>query len=491
LGVIDGLLGPMAVDDTQPGAPTLVAVPNDISAVATLPNCFRFDEKEAADCQESLPARTTTVDDAVTYAGQYPPLYYALVGWPSLMLSGEPAVYAMRLVSGALSTLLVVWGLTRLAGPSARRGLWGALIALTPMSFFMAGTVNPNGLEIAAAFSFWCASLALSRALWAPDGVRLGEGSRPPVTLVAHAVIAGAILINLRTSGPVWAVLIVGSAMLAARPGALRDLVRAPAVRWAAVAAAVASGSAVAWIATHGEIISSTNVHPELAAPRLVAAVMLLSTEVFVEQMIGNFGWLDTAAPYPTVLGWVASAATLLLVAVATPIGARLRAAIVALGAAVLLVPIALTIPTAQAAGIVWQGRYVLPLAVGLPLLAGLLLGDIRGEVGRLLDRVHTLTILLLGAAHVAAFYWAARRYAEGLDGLWGTLTPEWNPPLGFVPAVAMYVVLIAACGVLAWRAIPREAASQVASLAGGGVSSPGRVVEGSARGDGDGPAAQ
>jgi len=443
-GQLAGTVGPAPVDDTQPGAPTYVSVPNDLAATTGLADCFRFNDETAASCQPSLPTRTGGLIETVTYAGQYPPLYYALVGWPSLFLTGEAAVYAMRLVSGALSTALIVWGLRRFAVRESRRGMWGALVALTPMCFFMAGTINPNGLEIAAAFCFWSACTALS--------MRAG----PPATaLFIQAAVSGAILVNVRASGAIWAALIVAFALLIAAPAALRALVRAPAARWAALVAVAASVTAVAWIATHGEIVSTSGMHPEFAEPRLIAAVMLLSTEVFFEQMVGNFGWLDTAAPFPTVLAWIATTSTLALLAFALPTTRRRQASLVLLAGAVVLVPIALTIPTADAAGIVWQGRYVLPLAVGVPLVAALLLSPVRGASGHLLDRVHAVTIPLIGLGHVVAFYWASRRYSTGVDGFWITWSPEWQSPVGFIVGTALYAALVCGLGWAAWSAVP------------------------------------
>ena len=42
-----------------------------------------------------------------TYVGRYPPLYYAIVGLPSLAWHTDVAGYLMRLVSGLLSVLFL------------------------------------------------------------------------------------------------------------------------------------------------------------------------------------------------------------------------------------------------------------------------------------------------------------------------------------------------------------------------------------------------
>lgn len=440
-GQLGGEVGAAPVDTMTPGAPTYVDVPSDLGAAEDLATCYRFDDEESADCQPGMPERGAGPTTAITYAGQYPPLYYALVGWPSLFLEGEAAVYAMRLVSGLLGGALILWGVaTTVRGTGRVAGLWAAAVALTPMVLFLAGTVNPNGLEIAAGFAFWAACLELGRSAVARTSV------------VVQAVVSGAVLVLVRTSGPVWAVLVVAIALVAARPGTVRRLARTRSVRAAAPAALAVAALALAWFASHSDVVTTSGLFPELAAPRLVIALMLLATQDFLEQMVGNFGWLDTASPFPTVLAWFAAAAVVLLVALVLPGARRGRAALGALLLAVVVVPIALTVPTAEAAGMVWQGRYVLPLAVGAPLLA----------VPLVTASIHTSPVLhrglaratgfMLAAGHVLAFYWAARRYAEGSDGQWVTFSPSWESPLGFVPAVAVYAVLVGALLAVAVR---------------------------------------
>lgn len=472
-GELGGELGEAPKDTSEPGAPTWVEVPDDIASLEHHPDCFRFEQDRAADCTDPLDPRDDDLERAGTYAGQYPPLYYVLVGWPSLVLSGEVAVHAMRLVSAALCAFFLAWGVRRTMQLDARRALWGAAVAVTPMCLFIGGSVNPNALEIATAFSFWTACLALARRRSDAD-----VSVAPPTSWFVQAVVSGAVLINLRTSGPLWALIALVVAVVAARPGAVAALVRVPAARWSALAALVAGAVSVAWIATHSEIVTTEGLFPEYAQPRLVVAVVLLATAMYVEQMIGNFGWLDTSAPYPTTLVWYGAASALVLLALARPGARRPRLAMVLLVLAVVLVPVALSIPTAEAAGIIWQGRYTLPIAVGLPLLAALLTTGLAEETARLVDRLVVLTVGLLAVGHVGAFYWASRRYSEGMDGTWATLSPEWASPLGFLPAVALYTAVVAVGAVLAVRQVRAAAlAGQVAASEPPGATDPAAVA--------------
>lgn len=441
-GQLGGELGEAPKDTSVPGAPTWVLVPNDVAAADPYPNCFRFEDEDDASCIDDLPPREQESTVAPTYAGQYPPLYYALVGWPSLLLSGEAGMYAMRLVSAALCTAFLTAGAVTLRNLAPRRWQWGVWLALTPMALFIGGAVNPQALEITAAFSFWAAGLAL---------VRPRVAGPPSTRLVVQLVVSGAVLVLVRTTGPVWALLAAVTLVVAARPGVLPAFVRSRQGLAATGAAVVSAVLALAWIVTHPDIVTTSGLFPEYREPRLVAFVMLLAQPAFVEQMTGNFGWLDTEAPYVTVLAWLLGVGGLLALFVVERVPNRVRAAVALAGAAFVVVPIALTIPTAEAAGIIWQGRYALPLAVGIPLLAATALQGRTQPVRSLLDRFTVLTLVLLAGGHAAAFYWGARRYAEGADGLWATFSPRWSSPIGFLPAVAAYAVVV---GLAAWLTV-------------------------------------
>ena len=228
-GQWSGTLGPEPTDTTRPGAGTIVRLPTDLAASVALPNCYAFHSDNAADCVPKLPARTGDSVPVETFAGQYPPLYYALVGWPSLLLTGEAGLYAMRLASAAISAAMLTWGAFRLTTVRGNRlALWGAVVAITPMCLFLAGTVNPAGWEIAAAVSFWAACLAIV-SRHGP----VGTGA------LVQAAVSGAVLVNIRASSPFWALAIVAVAIVAAPPGRLRELVRHRLAPWLGGAALV------------------------------------------------------------------------------------------------------------------------------------------------------------------------------------------------------------------------------------------------------------
>ena len=54
----------------------------------------------AADCAVGLEEGDGSLVDALTTAGLYNPLYYVVVGWPSLVFDDVGGIYAMGIMSG-------------------------------------------------------------------------------------------------------------------------------------------------------------------------------------------------------------------------------------------------------------------------------------------------------------------------------------------------------------------------------------------------------
>ena len=442
-GQWSGPVGPEPTDTSRPGAATTVRLPPDLAASVSLPNCYAFRPTVAADCVPKLPPRTGAAVPVETFAGQYPPLYYALVGWPSLFLTGEAALYGMRLASAAISAGMLAWGAYRLSTVrGSRLALWGAVVALTPMCLFLAGTVNPSGWEITTAFSFWAACLAIVSR----------HGPLRTGTLV-QAAVSGALLVNTRASSPLWALAIVVIVVIVAPPGRLRELVRHRLAPWLGGVAVLASVAAVGWILTHGDVVSARNLYPQYADPKVTLLAITGRSYEYLQNMIGNFGWLDTPAPPITYIAWYVAAGALILLALSAAMRTRQKAGFVLLIAGVAAAPFVLQLPTAAGAGLIWQGRYALPIAIGVPLLAAMLLGERHPDVVELGRQAFRGTLPVVVVGQVAAFYWASRRYDEGSNGQLITVSPAWHSPIGYLTGTALYAVLYATLAIIVWRA--------------------------------------
>ena len=129
------------------------------------------------------------------YVGRYPPFYYALVGLPTLALVSAKGVYGARLVSGALAAAMLALAVTSLrrcrGSPLLGAGL---ALAMTPMALYLGASINPNGLEVAAAISAWVAAMAL--ASQAPKDVSASGSGALGISVV--------VLILTRAISPLW-----------------------------------------------------------------------------------------------------------------------------------------------------------------------------------------------------------------------------------------------------------------------------------------------
>jgi hypothetical protein len=384
--------------------------------VEPAPNCFAFQPDVPADCQVLPPLPDEDVA-AASSAARYPPLSYAVVGLPSLVVGGYDGIYLMRLVQVtvvAAAFALAAWLLGR--SGIGRWGWIGLLVAASPMVGFLAGVVNPNTVEIALMAPVWAALVVTVGR----DGV-LGRAEAWTVGGV------GAAAVLTRQLSAMW--LLLGAVVLVVVGGraAVRTLLTSRRGRWI-VGALVAAGLAqVAWLAAAGSLGSVAD--PRVATddpPVTVVRTVIGQVSSNVTEMIGVFGWLDTPPPYVTVVAWVALWAGLgAAVLWAAP---RRWALGVAAGVAlVLVVPALLEIKDAPVTGYYWQGRYTLPLAVLVPVLGAVAVG--RGASGRLPGRVALAVGVAVVAGQVAAFYTALRRNSVGIEGSL-LLRGGWSPPL-------------------------------------------------------------
>jgi hypothetical protein len=411
------------------------------------PQCFAFHSDVTADCQ-----RFTAVSGTMRLterARLYPPLYYGVVGLPTLAVTSTQVLYLMRLVSAAWCALALTAAamVVRCRARPHRYGL-ALLAAATPMVIYLSGTVNPNGVEVATGVLFWLAGLAV----FDPDpgaDPRGGAGTaRVDGRVLALAVAAASLLVVIRPLSWLWAGLIgVALVVLVGRRRVL-ELWR---TRQGKIAAAVVAAVCVlqaAYLAATG--LLGVDDPDKKAGEPTIEAIRISAGKMWglVQQMIGTFGYLDSPSPALTIGVWLAVLGFLVLAALAV---ARRRGAWVlgGLTAGVVVVPWVLEVREAPAVGFLWQGRYTLPLAVGVPLLAGhLLAGSALGR--RLLDRrVVVVAAAGLGLAQLLAFYFNLRRYMVGTQGPVLIIHADWHPP---VPAIGLVVLaVVSTAGLVAW----------------------------------------
>lgn len=419
---------------------TQVEVPAEFVALADEAECFAFDPETSADCQDPIAPDRDTVDVGTQF-GRYPPLYYALVGWPGHLLSATPAVHAMRLISVTLCAIPLALAAGLLAGRPIR--LLGLGLAATPTLVFLAGTVNPSGPEIAFAILLWVLADRIGR-----NGGQTRSGA------VFAAAVTAALLAAMRPVSPAFVVAIAVVAMV--RHGSLdrlRDLSARMDVRAATAIAAIGVGLSVAWLvwADPFDALIGTSM-PGLSMP-MAAWRSLSRTPHRIIEMIGVFGWLDTYAHIPVYVAWLSLTAA--LVATAGALGRwRDRGALGFVLLGVLLMPVASEALQAPDLGFIWQGRYTLPLAVGVWMVAAQVV-DERLATTRV-SRVGQWAALLwvpLAVAHMVAFAAAMRRHLDGLPApLFGWVDGAEATPFLAAPVVLLVMVVglgVATAGVL------------------------------------------
>jgi len=342
-------------------------------------------------------------------------------------------VLALALIAAAF---LLLWAPGERSLPAV-----GLVVAMTPMVVFLAATVNPSGLEIAAAIAFFATLLRMRRASAAHPAVWAALGA------------SGVVLSLSRGQAPVWVVLdlAVFLALVGVRPAIA--LVKSGG-RWAisalgAIAAAVVVNRI--WEALYG---------PNLPADPTPVGLALKSgwfeLPGVLRQEIGSFDYLENGLSPLAYIAWYSLVAA--LVAIALLVGTRReRTVLCTLLAASLVIPVGLVAVIMRHTGYGLQGRYVLALSVVVPVLAGEIVFRGRAVLEALNARGLVIPFAAVAAAvHLDGLYANARRFAVGVAG------PQWFPgrPVVWAPPGGWWLWLFAmvAGAALLALAVPLEA---------------------------------
>ena len=420
---------------------TAVRLPHSYAGLFGLASCYGNTAGPTVACarihavQDDGPVVSTS-----TYVGAYQPLYYALVGWPSRFLPAREALYAMRALGALISAALLASGVSS-AAAVGRRGLLlaVALLGLTPMAVFLTGSINPNGLEITAAFCVWLATLDLVTT------------PRPAsVRLLTRVGVSSLLLAWCRPLSPVFlVVIVVVVALIAADRARLQALWSESAgVRiLGGIVVAVTAGALSLFLIANRSLTSLISYPPVKPPSHLsLARNSFARTGSRVEQMIGVLGWLSLTTPH--LPGWLVNAWEL---AVLTTIGGALllghwrqRAVLAATLLGILALPVVSDTVEGAKYGPNWQGRYALPLAVGLPILAGWII-DMSSR-----DRLRSLRWGATALAIAVPFGWLVAQASviaqavQGAGASWtqAFATDQWAGP--FTPALLLGAGVIA-----------------------------------------------
>ena len=368
------------------GTGALVTVSEPV-AEAARPECERLNYTGPEDCVGN-PAGDRV--ELASGAGRYNPLYYALVGYPAALFDGVASLYAMRVVSALACLGLLWWSLSLLRRWAGPRVLLATAVGMTPMVVYSTTVVAPNGLEMIAGLGFW---VALGGLAHDPD-------RRTEVSHLALAVASGGLLVTLRSRGPLWAVLVLVTALVAwpTLRQRLPVLLRQRRGQVAAGLGLLLSAASVAWILSQRSLVIGTEeVHRSYSVGERVGTAAS-EIPLWLLQTIAAFPLRNEPAPMFVYVCF----AVLLGVLVLGALVLATRSARWALTAGVVLsfaLPLAITAVTLSTFGTAWQGRYALPYLIGTALVAGLVWAARRHSPGW---RVLGPFVALLVAAQVA-----------------------------------------------------------------------------------------
>ena len=399
------------------GPRTHVHLPASFGQLGAYPRCFAFHPHRPASCTPPVTGASGPDVDLTTTAGRYPPVYYAVVGLPTLGVCGVRADRAARVLSGLLCALLLAAAATWAAGDLLALAM---PLAVTPMVLFLGAVVNPSGVEVAAAAASWVGLL------------RLATDSGP--VRPGRALSCTAVLCALELSRPIsvlWVLLIAGTVGLTSSRDRLGSLIRQRSVQLGAAVVALVAVVQTAWVVlAQSTRLFGTSTHVSGTAA-LHRVLTVKHVRHLASQMVGRFGWLDIGAPRLTVGLW----ATGLLLAVVVGFsagGRRVRIAIAAGLVVTVLAPALIEAGSYSRIGYWWQGRYTLPYAIGLPFLA---------TIGRA-PRIRRPAMAVAGAlalGQVDAFTRTLARYTVGTGHGLGLDRVSWHPPLAPVPLLLLF----------------------------------------------------
>ena len=403
------------------------------SATGTL--CFPFHRDTSASCEKfSGSTRDTNV---ATSSARHPPAYYGVVGVASwLFRPGAAVVYLMRFIGALIMGALVATAITALRrAPTPRLVAAGVLLAVTPMTLFVSGIVNPSVSEIAASLTLWVAGLVLVS----------GSHEQLDKRMITVVGIAGCVLALSRQLGPLWLGLIALTLLCMTSKRLLVNLARS---NWARFWGALIVASAFAQVAW--DVIAKPLEVPPQGPQRTHFGAAEVLRNTFgatwgrALEMIGSFGWLDTPSPALTWVPWIAAVGFVILLAVSW---ARRRDVVILIALLIAVIAVPALLESARyedSGGYFWQGRYTLPLAVGIPILATIALAST--EYGRQLATRRFMFAIgaVVSVAHVLAFAQNLRRYTVGYDGeiqYWRHAA--WSPPVSSLLLTIAYTIVV------------------------------------------------
>lgn len=413
-------------------------VPEGLMESARTAACSAFQPEVSAGCMTPIGSSEKLVrfDNP---AGRYIPTYYVVTGLPTLVVPLDLAMPSERAAAVLISSFLL--GLALAAARTMRRpamAMTGVVVSCSPMVLYLGGVVNPNSLEIAGMAAVGACSLA---ALLRPEA---------PLSdvLLRLSLLAGAAVCVSRMLSPVWLAIWLGVLLVAFGAAVLRRLLERRMLVWTALPV-VASAINCAWTFSSAGALTGTAATEKVSAWE-AWSLSAARIDSGLNEVVGVFGWLDTALA-PREYTFYIAAAVFLLGMLATAVDTRHLLGLAVLVAAAYVVPIAIQAAQWNSVGPVWQGRYTIPLLLLVTMMAAMVASERSDDAFAWRLAVVGVPVTgLLAYVHVRAYFTQLRRNVGGVGG--GAFDGAWEPPLTAELQLGLYVVLVA----LTWLALVR-----------------------------------
>lgn len=398
--------------------------------------CYAFHPETTPNCSAGLTGDLSAPSESASHVARYNPLYYTVIGLPSLLPIGPETLALMRLASALLNAFLIALLVRTIF--ELRRPFWpliGVVAATTPMAVYIASSMTPQGPEIFGAMLTLVVLLAITRE---PDEALLGRR-------MWRLVIAAAFFVLARGLSPAYlAFIVLIAALVVPRWSLLWDVIRNRRI-WPQLGLCIAAavGAVVYTLASGSLALGIVLPEPGLSA-RDVVMRMLRNTDYYFEQLVGVFGWGDTHLPIWTQMIIVCIVGLVVLVGLAVGTW-RERVSILIVGVATVVVPIAVQLLSYKESGLVWQGKYVMPIALAAPVLAGFF-AERKPMTMDVARRIAPWAVGFAAAGQVIAFTVNLHRYVNGANGPWTNLIEgAWLPPVPIWLAISVELFVWAA----------------------------------------------
>ena len=394
-----------------------------------LAQCTYQQSTVTADCALSTGGSELVAGGSSAYA--YPPAFYLATGWVARLLDGTPALYGMRLASGAAFAAIVAMtvGLLRQAG-AGWRAHFALLLGLTPAICFLAGTMNPSSMAVAA-----IGLLVVVQWRWF-----LAAGTRHQWFWFAAVVGAGVLAASIRPlSGLLAGVAVLATALATFPPSHWRAYWWRVGIVLVVVALFVV-GRLFTQVGAAG-VGGSASASGSYLTPVTAVWSSLWKGLSLPGKWVGLMGWLDAGENAISTAAWFAAIGLVVLAAMDRGGRRRILAAQLVLVFLVIMWLYIDTVYTRSSGKPFWQARYGAPL-----VLIALLMIPMARRPQALIARMHWRAVLataLMTVSFVAAATLMLVRYAWGADWQGPMGQPAWLPLGGsFIGTLALLVLL-------------------------------------------------